>query len=237
MTATSITESKRSAVEAYVITCYFVVYVGYLFVHPEGELWHWLTLVLVPLAGLFFLGRYSSLSSLLRSIGLVRENAASGLGWVLILGLSFQVLQLLNRRQRAEIGTILAEPLGMLSLIGAFLLLIATVATTEEVFFRGVLQTRLANYARSELIGVLLATAAFIAYHVPYAYLKPSWPSAGDFPGAIQLAAANGGIGGIALGLVYWRSRRNLLAVVLLHACIDLIPATRLVHRLVTGTV
>jgi membrane protease YdiL (CAAX protease family) len=227
--------APRVSVEAFAASAYFVLYTGYLFLHPEGELWHWITLVLVPLVGLFVLGRYASLDSLLRSIGLARGNAASGLGWVVILGLGFQILQLMNRRQRAELQTILGEPLAILALLGAFVLLIGTVATTEEVFFRGVLQTRLADFTRREWAGALLATAAFIAYHVPYAYLKPSWPSAGDFPRALQLAAVNGGVGGIALGFVYWRSRRNLIAVVLLHACIDLIPATRLVHRLVSG--
>jgi len=36
----------------------------------------------------------------------------------------------------------------------------------------------------------------------------------------------------LALGLVFWRSRGNLLAAILLHPLIDLVPATLLVARL-----
>jgi membrane protease YdiL (CAAX protease family) len=73
-------------------------------------------------------------------------------------------------------------------------------------------------------------------YHVPYAYVKPSWPSAGDLPGAIRLAFTNGAIGGLALGFVYWRSGGNLVVAIGLHALIDLIPATRLMARMLGVT-
>jgi membrane protease YdiL (CAAX protease family) len=114
-------------------------------------------------------------------------------------------------------------------------LLLGTVATTEEVFFRGIMQTRLAARWRGPFRALLLTTAAFTLYHVPYAYLNPSWPSAGDLPAAARLALANGVIGGLALGFVFRRSGENLIAAIGLHALIDLIPATRLVARLLDG--
>jgi membrane protease YdiL (CAAX protease family) len=230
--ADSVPSGRASRVEAAFATGYFCLYLGYLFVHPESELLHWLSLVLLPLAGLAAVGRYASPRALLNSIGLDWKRARNGWLSVLLFGTAFQILQFLNVRQREEILGILQQPFGVLLPVAAFGLLMVTVATTEEVFFRGVLQTRLAIYFRSDLAGLALTTIAFTLYHVPYAYLKPSWPSAGDLSQAFQLAAANGVIGGLALGVVYWRSRRNLLAPMLLHALIDLIPATRLVHRL-----
>ena len=226
------TADSRRRAELVFAGCYIAVYLGYLFLHPEGEFLHWVSLVLLPLSGLYVIGRYGSIRYLLRSIGIERTRFASGLWWVVVLGAGFQLLQVLNKRQYAELVDVLHAPLGFLMPLLAFNLLVGTVATTEEIFFRGILQARIANGVRSELAGIIISTLAFIAYHVPYAYLNPSWSSAGDFLQALQSAAANGGITGLVLGAVYWRSGRNLLAPVLLHACIDLIPGTLLVHRL-----
>ncbi len=227
---------RRTRNEVVFAACYFATYMGYLFLHPEGELLHWLTLVLLPLLGVFHVGRYSGLTELLSSIGLRGGRLRAGFGWMLVLAAGFQVIQLLNERQRLEFLAIIREPFGFLLPLLALALLLVTVASTEEVFFRGVLQTRLADRYRSQLVALVLATLAFIVYHVPYAYLNPAWPSAGDFPAALRVAAINGGVGGAALGLVYWRSGNNLVAAVLLHAGIDLIPATRLVHELIRGS-
>ena len=115
-----------------------------------------------------------------------------------------------------------------------------TVATTEEVFFRGILQRRFSDATglgemRAQAWGIGLATLAFILYHVPYAYLNPHWPSAGNLTHAVQLATINGGLGGIVLGLVYVKSGRNLLAVILLHAMVDWVPGTLMVSRVRFG--
>jgi membrane protease YdiL (CAAX protease family) len=221
--------------QAIFVTCYFCLYLGYLFLHPEGELLHWLSLVLLPLVGLAVIGRYASPRTLVQSIGLAPARPTRGLAWVVTLGAGFQVLQLLNTRQRVEFLALLHEPVGFLLPVGALVLLLGTVATTEEIFFRGILQSRFADQLRSEPAALLLAGVAFVAYHVPFAYLNPAWPSAGDISGAVQLAAVNGSLTGLALGVVYWRSGRNLFAAILLHALIDLVPATRLVHGLLTG--
>jgi protein-S-isoprenylcysteine O-methyltransferase Ste14/membrane protease YdiL (CAAX protease family) len=215
--------------EAAFVSIYFVVYLVYLFAYQEGELLHWVSLVLLPLAVLPFLGFYRSLANVLDSIGLSGARARRGLPVVLLLGVAVQGVQLLNIHQRDELLQILREPYGLLMPIAAFALLLCTVAATEEIFFRGLLQTRLANRLRSDLAGWVLASIAFTVYHLPYAYLNPSWPSAGHLGQAIQLAAANGLLAGAVIGLVYWRSGRNLFAAMLLHAFVDLIPATRLV--------
>lgn len=218
--------------ETALAVAYFAAYLAYLFLHQEGELLHWVTLVLVPLGALAVVGRYPSARALLASIGLDDSAATRGLPLALLLGVAFQGVQALNAHQRADLMHALGAPFGFLLPVAAFFLLVGTVATTEEVFFRGILQRRLAALLGREPAALGLATLAFVLYHVPYAYLNPSWPSAGDGAAAVQLAAANGIVGGLALGFVYWRSRHNLIAAICLHACIDLVPATRLVHRL-----
>jgi membrane protease YdiL (CAAX protease family) len=40
----------------------------------------------------------------------------------------------------------------------------------------------------------------------------------------------NNDLAGFVIGLVYWRSRKNLLAAVLTHALIDAVPALTLIH-------
>lgn len=219
--------------EAAFLAIYFVVYLVYLFVYQEGELLHWVTLVLLPLGVLPLLGVYKSLANLLESIGASSARVRRGLPVVLLLGAAAQGVQLLNARQRDDVQQILHAPYGWLMPAGALVLLLCTVATTEEVFFRGLLQTRLADRLHSEAAGWVLASLAFAIYHLPYAYLDPDWPSAGHLGHAIQLAAANGLLAGAVIGAVYWKSGRNLLAAMVLHACIDLIPATRLVAGLI----
>jgi membrane protease YdiL (CAAX protease family) len=231
-TRSGVPTARSIRLQARFAGAYFVVLLGYLFLHQEGEWLHWVSLVAVPLVGLAIVARQRSIRALTRSIGLT--GSTRGIGWVAVLGGAFQVLQLLNDRQRAELSDALGSPLGFLLPVAAFLLLIATAATTEEVFFRGILQTRLADRLNSEPLGLALAAAAFALYHLPYAYLHPSWPSFGRFSEACLTAAANGAITGLALGFVFWRSRRNLAAAVCLHALIDLVPATKLVHRLFT---
>ncbi len=214
------------------MTGYFALYLGYLFVHAEGELLHWLTLVLFPLAGLALIDGDRSPRAVLRSIGLDPARVGRGMGWVIGFGTAFQLLQLVNGPQRAELVTVLREPLGPLLPLGALVLLVGTAATTEEIFFRGMIQRRWAERLGNEPAALVIASCAFVLYHVPYAFTNPAWPSAGHLGQAVQAAAANGLPGGVALGVVFWRSGRNLMATILLHALINLIPATLLVHRL-----
>jgi len=219
-------------VEGAAAVAYFAAYLGYLWLHPESERAHWVTLVVLPLAGLAAFRGLRSPRALLATIGLSPAGLHRGWRLVLPLALGFQALQLLNRPQRAALGEVCGTPLGLLLPLGAVVLLLGTAATTEEVFFRGIFQSRLADAFRSDWLGFVAATLAFALYHVPYAYLVSTWPSAGDLGAALRTAMANGLVGGVPLGFVFWRSGRNLAAVMVLHAAIDLIPATVLLGRL-----
>lgn len=214
--------SPRASRETVALAMYAVAYVAYLFWNPEGELFHWITLVAIPAGVVAVAGRYRSQREVLRSVGLTKQTAQ---GWWLAGGfaIAFQVIQLANRTQRATLSAVFSAPSRLYVVPLAFVLLLGTAATTEEFFFRGLLQTRFATVCKSEAAGVALATLAFIAYHVPYAYLK--WPSAGNARAAWEAAVTNALVAGVPLGLVYWRSRHNLLPAIFLHASIDLLPA------------
>ena len=217
--------SDRGARECAVLLAYAATYVAYLFVHPESEFAHWVTLVILPACLVVVTGRYRSLSELARTAGLVGTWRN---GWLLAvpLALAFQVLQLMNRVQRATIVSAFSRPNGWTLIPLAFLLLVATAATTEEFFFRGLVQARLARLFKWPLVAPLAGTFLFILYHVPYAYL--TWPSGGNLRDALSAAIENGLVAGVPLAILFWRSRQNLLAVIFVHASIDLLPAVRL---------
>ena len=110
--------------ETLFLLSYFALYLVYLFVRPEGELLHWITLVILPLLAVAKLRRARSLPIVLRSIGLDRQNLGGGMGWALLFGAAFQALQLLNRRQLAALVELVRHPAGWLVPVGALGLLL-----------------------------------------------------------------------------------------------------------------
>ncbi len=223
--------------EAAFALSYYALYFAYLMWRQEGEISHWVTLVILPLLGLWWLRApkrtQRSFWSTVGSVGLVPSRLKLGLATAVGVGLVLQVVQLLNRAQRAELVELFQSGRGPLMLLLAFIVLLGTVAFTEEFFFRGILQTRLTALFRSSLWGVLLTSLLFALYHFPYAYLDPDWASAGDPVRAVQLAMANGILGGLVIGWVFVRAKGNLVATILLHALIDLIPAALYLDRLI----
>jgi CAAX prenyl protease-like protein len=82
----------------------------------------------------------------------------------LTLAVAFHLVQLFNRDQRVGLASALVHPRGWLLVPRALLLPLGTAATTEEIFFRGVLQTRLAARTGFELAALWIGT--------PYASLN-----------------------------------------------------------------
>lgn len=217
---------------------YFAVYLAYLFLHQESEFLHWLTLVLLPLALLYGLQRRrqpeATLASTLATVGLKGNNLSSGMFWALLLGAGFCAFQLWASRQGQEIRAILFSPKVLYLFPLALLLMLLTAGFTEEFFFRGVLQTRLSLLFRSNLLAIVTAALLFGLYHVPYAYLNPRWPSHGNWEAAFSAAFGQAVPTGLVLGILYVRSRSNLLACILLHSLINAFPAMLLVNRLLS---
>jgi membrane protease YdiL (CAAX protease family) len=217
--------------EAVLVLLYFALHLASLFLTLEGELTHWITLVLLPSALLLVararVGGDVSAVGLLRSVGLRAGNLRAGIVWAVPLGLGLSLLQLGVSRNRGEILSVLGSPRAVYLLPAAFALLLLTAAFTEEYFFRGILQERLARWWGSDAGAVIVASLLFGLYHVPYAYLRPTWPSHGDPWAALTSSLVQGGVGGLILGVTYVRARGNLLAPVLVHASINLLPAAR----------
>lgn len=223
---------------------YFVLYLGVQFTTgPEGEGGHWLTLVVIPLAATAWIARRISgahgLRAVLEHVGLSGGRLTTGLRWAIPLGLGLSVLQLLLSRNTAVFLELVTS--GRALLVGPFALafLLLGAASTEEIFFRGILQRGTEQWLKGEdgsgrrgvaILALLAASVAFAAYHLPYAYLSPNWPSHGDLGLAVRYALVDGTLGGLVTGAVFIGARGNLAAPILVQALIDWFPAMAMIR-------
>jgi membrane protease YdiL (CAAX protease family) len=219
--------------QALAALAYYGLYLAWLFATLEGEMAHWLTLVALPLALIWLAARPAAgenrLAVAFRSVGLARGNLATGLAWAATAGLALSVLQVLVSQRRLVVWELIQAGSFVYLLPLTFALLLLTAAFTEEFFFRGVLQTRLARWTGSHPAAVVLTSLLFGLYHLPYALLNPRWPSYGDPAAAFASAMGQGVVGGVILGFVFVRARGNLLAPVVMHALINSVPGMVLV--------
>ena len=221
-------EQPILAKESLFAVCYFAAYIAYLCWRLENEFLHWGSLVLLPL-GLIFLhrtikGAPSPFAESLGSVGLRRGNLATGLLTAGLVGLLLSLLQIFLSRDRGKILELIQSGKAFWLFPVVFAVMLLTAGFTEEFFFRGVLQTRLAALIRSNFWAVIVVALLFGLYHLPYAYLNPRWPSHGNWPHAIKLAFGQGVPAGIILGWIYVRSKSNLVACVVTHALINSLP-------------
>ncbi|WP_304164776.1 CPBP family intramembrane glutamic endopeptidase [Phenylobacterium aquaticum] len=108
----------------------------------------------------------------------------------------------------------------------AFAWLALEAGLCEEFLFRAVLQTRLSAVLRSEVGAVVIGALVFALCHVPGLYLRGAPGVDGYSTDLLQVIAFTvATLSPIALmfGLI-WARTRNLLLVVLLHACVDVLP-------------
>jgi membrane protease YdiL (CAAX protease family) len=228
MTVSNRTTDGITTRESAAALAYLAFYLAFSFWSPGSEMRNYLTLVAGPLLLVVLLRAsdppHCRPSPVLASFGLRRDNLRTGLLWALVLGLLIGMFQLTQRSAGPELWELIrtGRALYLFPLAAVFGLL--TAGFTEEFFFRGFLQTRIERLTGSAWMAVLLATVAFGLYHVPFAYLNPNWPTAGDFPAALRLGMMEGGLGGIILGGAYVLWKRNLLACIVLHGMIDAVP-------------
>jgi len=98
----------------------------------------------------------------------------------------------------------------------------------EEFFFRGLLQTRLAVWFKSEISSVALMSLLFGLAHAPGFILRRAGlaEAIGENPSpldAVAYAIVVLSVSGIFFGIV-WARTRNLFAVMFIHAATDLLP-------------
>jgi membrane protease YdiL (CAAX protease family) len=217
---------KREAPWALV---YFALYFSYLFLTLENEFLHWFSLVTLPFAVILLSQRWKSglwsVRAALSSIGLKRGNLKTGLWWAIAVGLALSGLQLVLSRNSAEILNLFSSGKAFYLFPLSIALMLFTAGTTEEFFFRGVLQTRLQLLLRSDILAIAVTSVLFGLYHLPYAYLNPHWPSHGNWPEAFGAAFGQGVPMGLILGFMYTRTKNNLVACTLVHALINSFPA------------
>ncbi|MDH3297399.1 MAG: CPBP family intramembrane metalloprotease [Gemmatimonadota bacterium] len=217
--------------ELVVVVAYFFTYLGYLFLHQENEILHWLSLVLVPLLIVHLLQRRrgGTIRGCLGSVGLRSDSWKRGLWWAALLGIGLSAAQLVVSNRSAEFLPLVRSGQALYLFPVALAFLLMTAGFTEEFFFRGVIQTRLGTVWHSRVGAVLVTSVLFGLYHIPYAYFNSNWPSHGDWGSAISSAMGQGIVGGLILGAVYERSDRNLIASVVVHSLINALPAMTMI--------
>jgi membrane protease YdiL (CAAX protease family) len=210
---------------------YAVIYLTSLFATVESERTHWITLVLLPflVAVAWPPAAGRSLSAVLATLGFRRDNLSRGLWWAVGLGLLISVLQVWGSDRAAAVQELIVTGKALWLFPLTFVLMLLTAGFTEEFFFRGFLQTRVARLTGSRWWAVGIVALAFGLYHLPYAYLNTRWPSAGDWGQAWVAAMGNGVPGGLVLGVLYVLTRGNTLACVLLHSLINAMPAMTMI--------
>ena len=223
---------------AWVAPVYFLVYLVWLFFTLEGEAEHWVTMVLIPLLLVVAFQSGSTRERLgvaFRSMGLRPTRLTHGLALTAGLGLAVCLFQIGFSRGGTEIVELLSSARALVAVPTALLFLLAFTAVTEETLFRGYLQTRLERMTGSRAWGLVLSSVLFGVYHVPYAYLNPNWPSAGNWSEAWMAALGQGIPGGLILGGLFLYSGKNLYMPILFHACVDVLPAALMLKVSISG--
>lgn len=220
--------------EAIFAVAYYFIYLSYLFANPENELLHWLTLVILPSILLSVIQRRVlksrwTVREMLTTVGLAKSRLKNGILLAIIAALGLGLLQLVFSDQREDIWAKIVSGKIIIALPIAFIFMLLTAGFTEEYFFRGILQTRIAKSINSRFWSVAVVSILFGVYHLPYAYLNPNWPSHGDWTAALGSALGQGIPMGIALGAVYEKSKNNLLACIIMHSLFNALPAVAMI--------
>ncbi len=146
----------------------------------------------------------------------------------LVIAAAICVFQFYAGRAAAPIrgGAISGEVLWVGGAI-TFLWLLFDVGLTEEFFFRGMVQERLAAAFKSPVAGLVLMALVFGLVHAPGMVLRGAGgvEGLGEHPDAWTAAAYTIGVQSVAaffLGIV-WMRMRNLPVVIVIHAATDLL--------------
>lgn len=101
-----------------------------------------------------------------------------------------------------------------------------TAALPEELFFRAYLQTRLEKLSRSPLVAILITSLLFTAWHLPSRYLLSHGVEgqAGNWLAVFTHTGIPVFIISVLLGS-HWIMRRNIIALILVHWAIDILPS------------
>jgi membrane protease YdiL (CAAX protease family) len=150
---------------------------------------------------------------------------------LIALSIAVTMLQLVFGRAPAEMSALSVPPWALaIALCVSFVWLFLEVGVVEEFFFRTLLQSRLAAWSRSELLGLVAMALLFGLAHAPGLYLRPELTGepVGSDPSllmAVGYSIVMTSVTGFYLG-VLWLRTRNLLLIAVVHAMNDLLPFT-----------
>jgi membrane protease YdiL (CAAX protease family) len=181
---------------------------------------NWFFLVVIPFGLLLTARRHGlALRTTLRSVGITRTGLKDGLKLsAMIVPLFIPVLYIVGEQQQAAVEMILHKPLqAFVSFLVSFPVALLTAGFVEELFFRGVLQSRLARCTGSEWHGLLIASLLFGLFHLPMYFFSPFEPTHGNLLWALSSVITEQAVTGILLG-VLWVRTHNLAAPLLVHA-------------------
>jgi membrane protease YdiL (CAAX protease family) len=220
---------KKPYVECWIILGWYISFMLFSTIWKgEGilanEFGKWLWFVIIPFILLLVVrGPQTDIIAVLRSVGFHRHR----LGKAVLLGFLAFIFMIpfavwsFSAAQQQKLLEIFQKPLNLLIVVPiSFILAFITAGFTEEVFFRGIIQSRLAKVIGSEMHSCILVAFLFGIYHLPYAYFSPSWPTHGNIVWAISSVLTEQMVTGLLLG-VLWLRTRNIAAPILFHSLVD----------------
>lgn len=150
------------------------------------------------------------------------------------MGFSLNLGHVPHIRAAIESGSIDVLPLRVA--LGITLPLISA-GIPEELFFRGLLQTRLEAW-KGRVAAILLSTTLFTAWHLPTRYFLASGVegSAGDL-GSVLLGT---GLPVFIVGLLFsllWDRHRKLVPLIAAHWGVDTLPAISSLLHIITSNI
>jgi len=143
-----------------------------------------------------------------------------------IVGAALVAIQLvLGRGARPLLDGSLAGRHWIVGFVLCFLWMSVEAGLVEEVFFRVILQSRLAAVTRSQAAGIFLSALVFGLAHAPGLWLRGAGTIEGlggapSLPVSIAYSVTTMALGGIVFGIL-WMRTRNWLLIVALHGLAD----------------
>ncbi len=208
------------------LTWYVIVFLLAAFTDARGiELingfTNWLFLFLIPIVLVRIAHGHTTFHEFLTSVGFSSHGLIPALKVTLLAAFLFLpvILGSVSTPQRVEILTIFHTGRVAILFPISFVLALLLAGFTEEFFFRGILQSRLA-LKTSELRGLVITSLLFGLVHAPHAYFLSTWPTHGDPVWSLARVMTEYAIMGVLLGVV-WAKTHNLAAPVFVHAFVN----------------
>ncbi len=182
-----------------------------------NDVTNWLFLVLFPLLILTKL-RKEKLIQTLKEIGLKRMDKNTLIKVLLVYILYIGVIILVFSLGEETASILSNIPEILVKFLIYFCLMIFTAGFTEEFFFRGIIQRCLINLLKKPYIAILVSSILFALYHFPFAFYL--WDgTAGNIINSLKMIMTEHLVAGFALGLIYYKSNKNLWSSIIFHAC------------------